>query len=343
MIAFFQTRYLWKFIIFLGVLFSLMIQSGYTKTITLLNVSYDPTRAFYHEYNKAFQKYWKEKTGDTVVIYESHGPSGKQARSVIDGMQADVVTLALSGDINAINKYQPLIDPNWQNKLPNHSTPYISTIVFLVRKGNPKQIHDWDDLIKPGVQVITPNPKTSGVARWNFLAAWAYALEKYGSDEKAYQFVKQIYQHAPILDTGARSSSLSFIQRGLGDVLISWENEAYMALNESSKEEFELITPSTSILAAPPVAVVDQIVDKKGTRAVATAYLTYLYSDEGQTLAAQNYYRPSNPEIALKFKDKFKDLKLITIDKVFKGWKQVNNRFFKDNAIFDQMMREINH
>ncbi|WP_271828585.1 sulfate ABC transporter substrate-binding protein [Commensalibacter communis] len=332
----------WKIFAAFFMVAHLFFQTTHAKTVTLLNVSYDPTRAFYHAYNQAFEKYWKAKTGDDVVVYESHGPSGKQARSVIDGMQGDVVTLALSGDIDALNKYKELIDPNWQSRLPYHSCPYYSTIVFLVRKGNPKNIHDWDDLIKPGVQVMTPNPKTSGVARWNFLAAWAYALEKYGSEDKAYDFVKQIYQHAPILDTGARSSSLSFIQRGLGDVLISWENEAYMALNESKPGEYELITPSVSILAEPPVAVVDSVVDKKGTRAVAEGYLNYLYSDVGQTLAGEYYYRPSNPQIAEKFKDKFHALKLIPIDKVFKGWKQINNKFFKDNKIFDKIMSEIN-
>lgn len=333
----------WKILAIFCILSTCLLQTAHAKNITLLNVSYDPTRAFYHAYNQAFEKYWKAKTGDNVTIYESHGGSGKQARAVIDGMQADVVTLALFGDIDAINKYKPLIDPNWQSRLPYHSCPYYSTIVFVVRKGNPKHIHDWDDLIKPGVQIITPNPKTSGVARWNFLAAWAYALEKYGSEAKAYDFVKQFFQHAPILDSGARSSSLSFIQRGLGDVLISWENEAYMALNESKPGEYEIITPSVSILAEPPVAVVDSVVDRRGTRTVAEAYLNYLYSNEGQTLAAEYYYRPSNPEIAEKFKNKFPSLKLIPIDKVFKGWKQINNKFFKDNKVFDQIMSEINH
>ncbi|CAI3951957.1 sulfate ABC transporter substrate-binding protein [Commensalibacter papalotli (ex Botero et al. 2024)] len=333
---------IWKILAAILLIAPLYLQTSIAKTVTLLNVSYDPTRAFYHAYNQAFAQYWKEKTGDHVVVYESHGPSGKQARSVIDGMQGDVVTLALSGDIDALNKYKQLIDPKWQSKLPYHSSPYYSTIVFLVRKGNPKNIHDWGDLIKPGVQILTPNPKTSGVARWNFLAAWAYALEKYGSEAKAYDFVKQLYQHAPILDTGARSSSLSFIQRGLGDVLISWENEAYMALNESKPGEFELITPSVSILAEPPVAVVDSVVDRKGTRVVAEGYLNYLYSDVGQTLAAQYYYRPSNPKIAEEYKDKFHTLKLIPIDKVFKGWKEINNKFFKDNKIFDRIMSEIN-
>lgn len=333
----------WKILTIFCVLSACLLHAAHAKDVTLLNVSYDPTRAFYHAYNQAFEKYWKAKTGDNVTIYESHGGSGKQARAVIDGMQADVVTLALAGDIDALNKYKQLINPNWQSRLPYHSCPYYSTIVFLVRKGNPKHIHDWDDLIKPGVQIITPNPKTSGVARWNFLAAWIYALDKYGSEQKAYDFVKQFFEHAPILDSGARSSSLSFIQRGLGDVLISWENEAYMALNESKPGEYELITPSVSVLAEPPVAVVDSVVDRRGTRTVAEAYLSYLYSDEGQTLAADYYYRPSNPKIAEKFKNRFHSLKLIPIDKVFKGWKQINNKFFKDNKIFDQIMSEINH
>jgi sulfate/thiosulfate transport system substrate-binding protein len=314
-----------------------VIGSATAKDISLLNVSYDPTRELYAEYDNAFSKYWKDKTGDTVKVDQSHGGSGKQARAVIDGLQADVVTLALAGDIDALHDKGDLVPADWQSKLPNKSTPYTSTIVFLVRKGNPKGIKDWDDLVKSGVDVITPNPKTSGGARWNFLAAWAYALKKNNGDEaKAKEFVAEVYKHVPVLDSGARGSTITFTQRGLGDVLLAWENEAFLSLKEAP-DQFEIITPSVSILAEPPVAVVDKVVDKRGTREVATEYLKHLYSDEGQTIAAKNFYRPSNPEIAKKFADKFPKLELVTIDDVFGGWKKVSPTYFNDGGIFDQI------
>lgn len=309
------------------------------KDITLLNVSYDPTRELYAEYNDAFAKYWKEKTGDKVAVDQSHGGSGKQARAIIDGLQADVATLALAGDIDALHDKGDLIPADWQKRLPNNSTPYTSTIVFLVRKGNPKGIKDWNDLVKPGVQVITPNPKTSGGARWNFLAAWAYALKHNNGDEaKAREFVTQLFKNVPVLDAGARGSTITFTQRGLGDVLLAWENEAYLSLKEAPGE-FEIVTPSFSILAEPPVTVVDKVVDKRGTREVATEYLKYLYSDEGQNIAAKNFYRPSNPEVAAKYADKFAKLELVTIDEGFGGWKKATEVFFKDGGVFDQIYK----
>lgn len=308
----------------------------------LLNVSYDPTRELYKSYNEAFKKYWKETTGEDLTIKSSHGGSGKQARAVIDGLKADVVTLALAGDIDAINLRQPMIDKNWQSKLPDNSTPYTSTIVFLVRKGNPKQIKDWDDLVKENVQVITPNPKTSGGARWNFLAAWAYAKHKYGSDDKARAFVKKLYANAPILDTGARGATTTFVQRKQGDVLIAWENEAHLALKEEGGDQLEIITPSLSILAEPPVAVVDKNVDREGTRKQATAYLTYLYSEPAQRIIAQNFYRPRNEKVAEEFKGQFPTLKLITINEEFGGWDKAQPKFFNDKGIFDQIYGEIN-
>lgn len=319
-----------------------VLLAGQVMAAELLNVSYDPTRELYQSYNEAFKKHWKATTGESLTIKNSHGGSGKQARAVIDGLQADVVTLALAGDIDAINLYQPLIDKNWQADLPNNSTPYTSTIVFLVRKGNPKNIKDWDDLVKEGVEIITPNPKTSGGARWNFLAAWAYAKQKYGTDEQAREFVKKLYAHAPILDTGARGSTVSFVQRGLGDVLIAWENEAYLSLKEQGGDQLEIITPSLSILAEPPVAVVDKNVDRKGTRKQATAYLEYLYSEDGQRIIAQNYYRPRDAKVAAEFKTQFPELKLVTIDQEFGGWAKAQPLFFNDNGIFDQIYSEIN-
>jgi len=314
-----------------------VIGTATAKDITLLNVSYDPTRELYAEYDAAFSKHWKDKTGDTVKIDQSHGGSGKQARAVIDGLEADVVTLALAGDIDAIHEKGNLLPADWQSKLPNKSTPYTSTIVFLVRKGNPKGIKDWDDLVKPGVEVITPNPKTSGGARWNLLAAWAYALKKNNGDEaKAKEFVTELFKHVPVLDSGARGSTITFTQRQLGDVLLAWENEAYLSLKEAPGQ-FEIVTPSLSILAEPPVAVVDKVVDKRGTREVATEYLKYLYSDEGQTISGKNFYRPSNPEIAKKFSDQFPALELVNIDDTFGGWKKVTPTFFNDGGIFDQI------
>lgn len=324
-------------------LISALTGCGSTKnvqnsTITLLNVSYDPTRELYQEYNEAFVKHWKEKTGQTVTVQQSHGGSGSQARTVIDGNEADVVTLALAYDINSINKNKELINNEWQKRLADNSTPYTSTIVFLVRKGNPKNIKDWDDLVKPGIQVITPNPKTSGGARWNYLAAWGYALKKNNNDsEKAKNFVQQLYENVPVLDSGARGATTTFVERGLGDVLIAWENEAFLSINELGKDKFEIVIPSMSILAEPPVSVVDSVVDKKGTRKVAEAYLQYLYSDEGQEIAAKNYYRPRNQNIEKKYAAQFPKINLFTIDEVFGGWSKAQQEHFSDGGVFDQI------
>lgn len=304
---------------------------------TLLNVSYDPTRELYSEFNAAFNKHWQAQGNEAITIQQSHGGSGKQARAVIDGLRADVVTLALAGDIDELYKLGKLIPENWQERLPQSSTPYTSTIVFLVRKGNPEGIKDWDDLVKPGVEVITPNPKTSGGARWNFLAAWAYAQQKYGSEEKAQEFVEKLYKNVPVLDTGARGSTITFVNNQIGDVLLAWENEAFLALKEEGGDNFEIVAPSLSILAEPPVAVVDENVDKKGTRKVAEAYLNYLYSDEGQRLAAKHFYRPRNQAIAGEFAKQFPKLKLVTIDKDFNGWKTAQPKFFNDGGVFDQI------
>jgi sulfate/thiosulfate transport system substrate-binding protein len=309
---------------------------------TLLNVSYDPTREFYKQFNDAFAAKWKADTGETVTIEQSHGGSGKQARAVIDGLPADVVTLALEGDIDAIAKNSDKIKPDWRSRLPNNSAPYTSTIVFLVRKGNPKGIHDWGDLIKSDIQVITPNPKTSGGARWNYLAAWAWASGQYGGDEaKIKEFVGNLYAHVPVLDTGARGSTVTFAEKELGDVLLAWENEAYLALDEFGADQFDIVVPPQSILAEPPVAVVDANVDQKGTRKVAEAYLNYLYSDEGQKLIARNHYRPAKPEVVpadlLAWEPK---LKLVTIDDpIFGGWKKAQPYHFADGGIFDQIYR----
>lgn len=328
----------------LSVAAAALLFSGVASAATeLLNVSYDPTRELYQQYNAAFSKHWKATTGEDISIRNSHGGSGKQARSVIDGLQADVVTLALAGDIDALNLNQQIIDPNWQARLPDNSTPYTSTIVFLVRKGNPKQIKDWGDLVKPGVEVITPNPKTSGGARWNFLAAWAYAkAQPGGNDESALKFVTELYRHAPVLDTGARGSTISFVQRQLGDVLLAWENEAYLSLQEQGGDQLEIVTPSLSILAEPPVAVVDKVVERKGTRKQAEAYLQYLYSDEAQRIIGKNFYRPRNAKIAEEFKDQFAPVKLVTIDKDFGGWKAAQDTFFNDGGVFDKIFQEIN-
>jgi len=312
--------------------------AGSSKPVTILNVSYDPTRELYQEYNEAFVKYWKNKTGQDVTVQQSHGGSGSQARTVIDGNEADVVTLALAYDIDSINKNKELINKEWQKRLPDNSTPYTSTIVFLVRKDNPKNIKDWDDLIKPGIQVITPNPKTSGGARWNYLAAWGYALKKNNNDEqKAREFVKALFENVPVLDSGARGSTTTFVERGIGDVLIAWENEAFLSINELGKDKFEIVVPSISILAEPPVSVVDSVVDKKGTREVAEAYLEYLYSDEGQEIAAKNYYRPRNEAIAKKFENQFPKINLFTIDEVFGGWGKAQKEHFDDGGVFDQI------
>jgi sulfate/thiosulfate-binding protein len=309
-----------------------------TSNVTLLNVSYDPTRELYHDFNAAFVKYWKAKTGQTVTVEQSHGGSGKQARAVIDGLQGDVVTLALAYDIDAISEHAGLLPADWQKRLPENSTPYTSTIVFLVRKGNPKHIKDWDDLVKPGISVITPNPKTSGGARWNFLAAWAYAVSQSGGNEqKAKDFVKRIYKNVPVLDSGARGSTTTFVQREIGDVLIAWENEASLSLKELGPDKIEIVVPTVSILAEPPVAVVDKVVDKKGTRAVAEAYLKYLYTPEGQEIVAKNYYRPRMESVAKKYAAIFPKLKLVTVDAVYGGWQKAQKKFFADGGIFDQI------
>ena len=307
---------------------------------TLLNVSYDPTRELYVEYNAAFAKYWKGKTGDDVTVKQSHGGSGKQARTVIDGLPADVVTLALAGDIDAVATNGKLLPVNWQSRLPHNSSPYTSTIVFLVRKGNPKGIKDWPDLIKDGVEVITPNPKTSGGARWNYLAAWAYALKANGGDEaKAQQFVADLYSRVPVLDTGARGSTTTFVQRGIGDVLLAWENEAFLAINELGPDQVEIVVPSSSILAQPPVAVVDKNVEDHGTRKVAEAYLQFLYSPEAQEIAAKNFYRPTDQAVAAKYKSQFPEIPLVTIDDTFGGWQEAQKKHFADGGIFDQIYR----
>ena len=303
-----------------------------------MNVSYDPTRELYQDYNAAFARYWKAKTGQDVTVNQSHGGSGKQARAVIDGLPADVVTLALAYDIDAISANGGLIAPNWQSRLPNNSTPYTSTIVFLVRKGNPKHIKDWDDLVRPGVSVITANPKTGGGARWNYLAAWGYALHQNNNDQsKARQFVTQLYKNVPVLDSGARGSTTTFAQRGIGDVLIAWENEAFLAVKELGKDKVEIVVPSYSILAEPPVAVVDKVVNKRGTAVVAKAYLEYLYSDEGQEIAARHYYRPRAQSIAKKYASQFPKLTLFTVNEVFGGWQNAQKIHFSDGGIFDQI------
>ncbi|ELX2295743.1 sulfate ABC transporter substrate-binding protein [Yersinia enterocolitica] len=322
-----------------GLSLLLLASGAMAKDIQLLNVSYDPTREFYQEYNQAFSKHWQEQTGDKVTVRQSHGGSGKQATSVINGIEADVVTLALAYDVDAIAE-RGCIDKDWIKRLPDNSAPYTSTIVFLVRKGNPKQIHDWSDLVKPGTSVITPNPKTSGGARWNYLAAWAYALEHNNNDQaKAQEFVKQLYKNVEVLDSGARGATNTFVERGIGDVLIAWENEALLAVNEVGKDQFDIITPSISILAEPTVSVVDKVVDKRGTREVADAYLKYLYSPEGQTIAAKNYYRPRDPAVAAKFAKEFPQLKLITIDDVFGGWTKAQQVHFATGGVFDEISK----
>ena len=311
------------------------------SAVQLLNVSYDPTRELYREVNANFAKRWKAQTGQDVAIRQSHGGSGKQARAVIDGLQADVVTLALAYDIDEIAQRAKALPANWQTRLPNNSAPYYSTIVFLVRKGNPKKITDWNDLVRPGVSVITPNPKTSGGARWNYLAAWGYAKAKYGgSDVKAKQFVSQLFRNVPVLDSGARGSTTTFVQRGQGDVLLAWENEAFLAVNQLGKGQFEIVVPSISILAEPNVAVVDKVVDKRGTRKVAEAYLRYLYTPEAQEIIAHNYYRPRNPQVAAKYASRFPKTALLTIDRNFGGWQRAQASHFNDGGLFDQIFEE---
>jgi len=304
---------------------------------TILNVSYDPTRELYDDYNGVFARYWKAKTGQSVTVQQSNGGSGKQARAVIDGLQADVVTLALAYDIDAIADKAKLLPPNWQTRLPDNSTPYTSTIVFLVRQGNPKHIRDWDDLVRAGTSVITPNPKTSGGARWNFLAAWAYALARRGgNDASAKAFVAKLYQNVPVLDSGARGSTTTFVERGLGDVLIAWESDALLAVDKLGRGRFQIVRPSLSILAEPPVAVVDGVADKRGTRAIAEAYLRYLYSPAGQDVIARHYFRPRLPAVARRYAAQFPEMKLVTIDR-FGGWRRAQETYFADGGIFDQI------
>jgi len=308
------------------------------KDLTLLNVSYDPTRELYADVNRAFAAHWKARTGDTVTVRQSHGGSGKQARSVIDGLEADVVTLALAADVDALATQGRLVPADWQKRLPHNSAPYTSTIVFLVRKGNPKGIKDWNDLVKPGVAVITPNPKTSGGARWNYLAAWGYALKKNGNDAaKAQQFVATLFNNVPVLDSGARGSTVTFTERGIGDVFVSWENEALLATKELGPDKFEIVVPSTSILAEPTVTVVDKVVDHRGTREVAQAYLQYLYAPEGQELAAKHHYRPTDKAVAARHAARFPKVELFTIDEVFGGWTQAQKTHFADGGTFDQI------
>ncbi|MGQ9375150.1 sulfate ABC transporter substrate-binding protein [Acinetobacter tandoii] len=323
----------------LGVVAALIsITAVHASAKDFLNVSYDPTRELYEDFNKQFGQYWKSRTGQDINFKQSHGGSGKQARAVIDGLDADVVTLALAADIDAIADKTNLLPKDWQKKFPQNSTPYTSTIVFLVRKGNPKGIKDWGDLVKPGVDIITPNPKTSGGARWNYLGAWAWAKHKYGSDAKAQEFVRQIYKQTKVLDSGARGATTTFAERGIGDVLLAWENEAYLAVREQSGK-FEIITPSLSILAEPPVAIVEKNAQKDGNLNLAKGYLNFLYSPQGQEIAAKNYYRPRNASVLKKYSTTFKPLKLVTIDKEFGGWTKVQKQHFDNGGIFDQIVK----
>jgi len=323
----------------LALLVILLGSAAHAATLSLLNASYDPTREFYEEYNKAFAAYWKSKSGDPVTVNQSHGGSGKQARSVIDGLEADVVTLALAYDIDALVKPGGLIPANWQSRLPNNSAPYTSTIVFLVRKGNPKNIHDWGDLARPGISVITPSPKTSGGARWNYLAAWAWALKQPGgSDATAEAFVKKLYHNVPVLDPGARGATVTFAERGIGDVLLAWENEAFLAVKELGPGKFDIVAPSLSIVAEPPVSVVDVNVDEHGTRKVAEEYLKYLYSRQGQEIAARHFYRPRDPAVAAQYAKQFTDIPtLVTIDGLFGGWTRAQATHFADHGTFDRI------
>jgi sulfate/thiosulfate transport system substrate-binding protein len=322
----------------LGVALVLAAPAVALAQTTLLNVSYDPTRELYQEFNAAFAKHWKAKTGQDVSIKQSHGGAAKQARAVIDGLEADVVTLALAYDIDALHEKAKLIPADWQKRLPHNSSPYTSTIVFLVRKGNPKAIKDWNDLARPGVEVITPNPKTSGGARWNYLAAWAYALaQPGGNDATAKDFVTKIYKNVKVLDSGARGSTTTFVERGIGDIFISWENEAFLAIKELGPGKLDIVVPSLSILAEPPITVVDKVVDKRGTREVATEYLKFWYTSEAQEIAAKNFYRPRDPQILAKHAKQFVDVKLITIDDVFGGWQKAQTTHFNDGGVFDQI------
>jgi sulfate/thiosulfate-binding protein len=332
----------WIPLIAIGLVISLVLgpirSLAAPEAVTLLNVSYDPTRELYEDYNAAFAKYWKAKTGQDVTIKQSHGGSGAQARSVIDGLQADVVTLALAYDIDSISEQAKLLPANWQSRLPNNSTPYTSTIVFLVRKGNPKNIKDWDDVVKPGVAVITPNPKTSGGARWAYLAAWGYEYLKSGkNDAAAKEFVRKLYKNVPVLDSGARGSTTTFVERGIGDVLLAWENEALLSVKELGPDKVQIVVPSQSILAEPPVSIVDSVVDKRGTRAVAQAYLEYLYTPEGQEIAARNFYRPRLASVAQKYAGTFPKVKLFTLADVVGDWHKTQTVHFADGGIFDQI------
>ena len=322
-----------------ALLASLIISSNASADRVLLNVSYDPTRELYQEFNASFIKQWQAKTGEKVAVRQSHGGSGKQARSVIDGLEADVVTLALANDINAIAEKAKLLPEDWQKRLARNSTPYTSTIIFLVRKGNPKGVKDWNDLARPGVSVVTPNPKTSGGAQWNYLAAWEYGKRNFG-EARAKEFVADIYKNVPVLDSGARGSTTTFVERGVGDVFISWENEAFLAIKEYGPGKFEMVVPSLSILAEPPVAIVDKVVNKKGTRDLAEAYLQYLYSEEGQEIAAKNFYRPSNQKVAAKYAKQFPAMTLFRIDEAFGGWKNAHKTHFSDGGTFDQIYQK---
>jgi sulfate/thiosulfate transport system substrate-binding protein len=323
----------------LALIVILMGSAAHAAAVTLLNVSYDPTRELYDDYNKAFAVYWKSKTGDSVRVNQSHGGSGKQARAVIDGLEADVVTLALAYDIDALVTQGGLIPANWQSRLPDNSAPYTSTIVFLVRKGNPKGIHDWGDLVRPGVSVITPSPKTSGGARWNYLAAWAWALKQPGGNDAAAEaYVRKLYHNVPVLDSGARGATVTFVERGIGDVLLAWENEAYLAIKELGPAKFDMVAPSLSIVAEPPVSVVDQNVDQHGTRKVAEEYLKYLYSKQGQEIAAKHFYRPRDPAVAAQYAAQFANIpRLVTIDGVFGGWTRAQATHFADHGTFDRI------
>jgi sulfate transport system substrate-binding protein len=323
----------------LALIVILVGSAAHAANFTLLNVSYDPTRELYEDYNKAFAAYWKSKTGDTVRVNQSHGGSGKQARSVIEGLEADVVTLALAYDIDALAVQGALIPANWQSRLPDNSTPYTSTIVFLVRKGNPKNIHDWGDLVRPGISVVTPSPKTSGGARWNYLAAWAWALKQPGgNDAAAESFVKKLYHNVPVLDSGARGATVTFVERGIGDVLLAWENEAYLAVKESGPAKFDIVAPSVSIVAEPPVSLVDQNVDQHGTRKVAEEYLKYLYSKQGQEIAAKHFYRPRDAAVAAQYATQYANIpQLVTIDAVFGGWTRAQATHFADHGTFDRI------
>ncbi|HMU97124.1 MAG TPA: sulfate ABC transporter substrate-binding protein [Elusimicrobiota bacterium] len=325
-------------LVFAAALATIFTGRLFAKETKLLNVSYDPTRELYQDVNKAFADFWKNQTGEIVTVEQSHGGSGKQARAVIDGLDADVVTLALAYDIDAVAEKSGLLPKNWQSRLPHNSAPYTSTIVFLVRKGNPKNIKDWEDLVRPRVSVVTPNPKTSGGARWNYLAAWGYALKKFANDEpKAKDFVTRLFKNVPVLDSGARGATVTFVERGIGDVLVAWENEAFLAVNEGGKGRFEIVVPSVSILAEPPVALVDKVVDRHGTRKTAEAYLKFLYTDEAQEIVARNYYRPRSAAVAAKHAGDFPTLRLFTIDELFGGWQKAQKVHFADGGVFDQI------